>query len=69
MVSTFLVTGECAELNSTYECPNVKVQLGNLRRRRHLNFPDGSNFVVSTILFFKNREMENSVVILFKYEI
>ncbi|XP_026326170.1 uncharacterized protein LOC113234863 [Hyposmocoma kahamanoa] len=50
LVSTFLVTSEYVQYNSTYECPNIKNQLGNLRRRRHLNFPDGSNVILTISL-------------------
>ncbi|KAJ2949435.1 hypothetical protein O0L34_g15353 [Tuta absoluta] len=46
MLCTVLV--ECG-LNQT-ECPNVKNKLGFLRKRRHIAFPDGSNFVLTISL-------------------
>lgn len=45
LIATIL---ECGCTNSTDICPNIKTSLGSVRKRRHLTFPDGSNFVVST---------------------
>lgn len=39
------------------KCPNVRNTLGFVRKRRHIVFPDGSDFVVSflfNIIFDKN---------------
>lgn len=44
LITTIL---ECGCTNSTDICPNIKTSLGSVRKRRHLTFPDGSNFVVS----------------------
>ncbi|XP_039758679.1 uncharacterized protein LOC120632756 [Pararge aegeria] len=36
--------------NKTDWCPNVKTSLDSIRKRRHLTFPDGSNFVITISL-------------------
>ncbi|XP_045775564.1 uncharacterized protein LOC123874334 isoform X1 [Maniola jurtina] len=36
--------------NSTDKCPNVKTSIDSIRKRRHLTFPDGTNFVITISL-------------------
>ncbi|XP_034833545.1 uncharacterized protein [Maniola hyperantus] len=36
--------------NSTDNCPNVKTSIDSVRKRRHLTFPEGTNFVITISL-------------------
>lgn len=48
LVIVFLVI-ELFGVNARKGCDNVRTPLNGLRKRRHLNFPEGTNMVVSTV--------------------